>query len=102
MVSGVTLFAMADIFWLVAAFRPERNPDLIQLLNDLAWMSFTAPVGTVVVQNLCLALAVRIDSRTAPIFPRWVAPFSVATAVAMIPAAAAAVVRTGPLAWDGA
>ncbi|MGH3968151.1 MAG: hypothetical protein ACRDTV_08590, partial [Mycobacterium sp.] len=53
-VTGATLFALADIFWLVAAFRPERNPELIQVLNDLAWLTFIAPIGMIVVQNLCL------------------------------------------------
>jgi hypothetical protein len=101
-VSGATLFALADIFWLVAAFRPERDPQLIQLLNDLAWITFVAPVGIILVQNLCLALAVHLDGRPRPVFPRWVAPFSIVTGAAMTPAACAAVVRTGPLAWDGA
>lgn len=100
-VSGATLFALADIFWLVAAYRPERNPQLIQLLNDLAWITFIAPVGMLVVQNLCLALAVYLDARPRPVFPRWVAPFNIVTAAAMTPAACAAVFRTGPLAWDG-
>lgn len=101
-VSGATLFALADLFWLIAAFRPERNPALTELLNDMAWVTFIAPVGFLVVQNLCLALAVYLDARSTPVFPRWVTPFSIATAVAMVPSACAAVVRTGPLAWDGA
>ena len=99
---GATLFAIADIFWLIAAFRPDRNPQLILLLNDMAWLIFIAPVGMVVVANLCLALAVFLDARPVPIFPRWVAYFSIATAVAMTPAACAVIFRTGPLAWDGA
>lgn len=37
-----------------------------------------------------------------PVFPRWVGHFAVVTGLAMAPAAAAAVFRTGPLAWDGA
>jgi hypothetical protein len=99
---GATLFAIADIFWLIAAFRPDRNPQLVLLLNDMAWLVFTAPVGMVVVANLCLALAIFLDARTEPIFPRWVAYFNMATAAAMTPAACAVIFRTGPLAWDGA
>ena len=61
-VSGATLFALADIFYAVAAFRPERDPDLIMLLNDLGWMVFIAPVGMIVAQDLMLALAVYHDN----------------------------------------
>jgi hypothetical protein len=99
--SGATLLAIADIFWLVGAFRPDRDPQLILLLNDLAWLTFTAPVGMIIVQNLCLALAIYLDARPKPIFPRWVAHFSILIAIAMTPAACAVIVRTGPLAWDG-
>ncbi len=99
--SGATLFAIADLFWLVAAFRPDRDPQLIMLLNDLAWITFTAPVGMIIAQNVCLALAVYLDAQPRPVFPRWVAPFSILTALAMAPAACAAVFRTGPLAWNG-
>jgi hypothetical protein len=100
--SGVTLFAASNLFWLIAAFRPERDPQLIVLLNDLAWITFIAPVGMIVAQNLCLGLAVLLDARPTPVFPRWVAPFSFAMALLMVPSAGAAVFRTGPLAWNGA
>jgi len=100
-VSGATLFAIADLFWLAAAFRPARDPALIQLLNDLAWITFTAPVGMIIAQNVCLALAVWLDDQPRRIFPRWVAPFCAVIAVAMAPAACAAVVTSGPLAWNG-
>ena len=99
--TGATLFAIADIFWLIAAYRPGRDPQLILLLNDMAWLIFIAPVGAFVVQSLCLALAVYLDDGPQPIFPRWVAYFSVLTAVAMTPAVCAVIFKSGPLAWDG-
>ncbi|CAN5116687.1 hypothetical protein BH09ACT8_BH09ACT8_62990 [soil metagenome] len=100
--TGATVFAVADIFWLVAAYRPERDPQLTMLLNDMAWLMFTAPVGMLVVQNLVLALAVYLDMRSTPVFPRWVIGFSLVIGAAMTPAAGAVIFRTGPLAWDGA
>jgi len=99
--TGATLFAIADLFWLMAAFRPDRSPDLVVLLNDMAWIVFTAPVGMLIAQNICLALAIYLDAHPRPIFPRWVAHFNIVCAVAMAPAACAAVFRSGPLAWNG-
>jgi hypothetical protein len=99
--SGATLLAIADLFWLIAAFRPDRDPNIIQMLNDFAWIVFTAPVGMIVGQCLCIAIAVWLDKHAVPIFPKWVAPFCVLIAALMVPAAAAAAVQTGPLAWNG-
>jgi hypothetical protein len=101
-VSGATLFAIPDLLWLVATFRPDRDPALIQLLNDMAWMIFTAPVGMLVAQNVCLGLAIYMDKQERPVFPRWVGHFNMVTAVLIAPAAVAATVRTGPFAWNGA
>jgi hypothetical protein len=100
--TGATLFAIADLCWLVAAFRPDRSPDLVQLLNDLAWIIFTAPVGMFVAGNIVLALAIYLDARPIPVFPRWIGHFNMVIAALVAPAACAAAVRTGPLAWNGA
>jgi hypothetical protein len=99
--TGATLFAIPDLLWLIAAFRPERDPNLVVLLNDMAWIIFTAPVGMLVSQNILLALAVYMDARPRPVFPRWVAHFNLAIAAVIAPAAIASVVRSGPFAWNG-
>ncbi|MET0900397.1 MAG: hypothetical protein ABWY45_20985 [Mycobacterium sp.] len=99
--TGSTLFAIADIFWLVAAFRPERDPELTLLLNDMAWLIFIAPVGMIVVQNLSLALGIYFDARTQPVFPRWVAHLAILAAAVMTPAVCAVIFTSGPLAWNG-
>ena len=98
---GITAFILADFAWGIAIFRPDRDPQLISLLNDMAWFFFIAPVGCIVVQNLCLAGSIYLDARPDPVFPRWVAHFNVLAAVLMIPGAFAFLHKTGPLAWDG-
>lgn len=98
---GLTAFILADYCWALAAFRPDRDPQLISLLNDMAWFFFIAPVGTIIVQNLCLAIGVILDTRPDPVFPRWVAPFNIAVAVALVPAAFSILHTSGPLAWNG-
>lgn len=99
---GTTAFILADYCWGVAAFRPDRDPQLISLLNDMAWFFFIAPVGTIIVQNLCLAVSIYLDARPDPIFPRWMAHFSVVIAVLLIPSAFSVLYKSGPLAWNGA
>ncbi len=98
---GPTLFCVADLFWLLAAFRPERDPALIQLLNDLAWVTFTAQVGFLVAQSVFLALAIYLDRQVRPVFKPWVGHFNLLIAAAMAPAAFVALAQDGPLAWNG-
>ena len=98
---GLTSFVLADYCWGLALFRPDRDPQLISLLNDMAWFFFIAPVGPIIVANLCLAGAIYLDARPEPVFPRWVAHFNVVAAALVLPGAFALLHKTGPLAWDG-
>ena len=96
-----TLFLIANMFWLLGSFRPERAPELTQLLNDLAWLTFTILVPYLIAQSLLLALAIYWDRQDRPVFKPWVAHFNLLTAAALAPAAFTALASTGPLAWDG-
>jgi hypothetical protein len=98
---GPTLFLMANLFWLIAAFRPERDAQLTQMLNDLAWVTFTSAVPFLIAQCGILALAVFLDRQTRPVFARWVAYFNVVVAAALAPAAFVGLAHDGPLAWNG-
>lgn len=99
---GPTLFLIANIFWLLAAFRPERDPGQTQVLNDLAWVTFTTAVPFLIAQSVILALAIFLDRQPRPVFPRWVAYFNLTVAAALVPAAFVGLALDGPLAWDGA
>ena len=95
------LFLIANMFWLLGSFRPERSPELTQLLNDIAWVTFTVLVPYLIAQCLLLALAIYWDRQEQPVFKMWVAHFNILVAVALAPAAFTALTFSGPLAWDG-
>ena len=98
---GPTIFLMANLFWLLAAFRPERDPELTLLLNDLAWVTFASQVGFLIAQSVILALAIYLDRQARPVFQRWVAHFNLVVAALLVPAAFVGAAMTGPIAWDG-
>lgn len=99
---GPTLFLIANVCWLLAAFRPERNPELTQMFNDFAWITFTSQVPFLIAQSVILALAIYFDDQPHPVFKRWVAHFNLLVAAALVPAAFVGLAPAGPLAWDGA
>ena len=98
---GPDLFLIANVCWLLAAFRPERNPELTQMFNDFAWITFTSLVPFLIAQSVILALAIYFDDQSHPVFNRWVAHFNLLVAAALVPAAFVGLALTGPLAWDG-
>jgi hypothetical protein len=98
---GPSLFLVANMFWLLAAFRPERPPELTQMFNDLAWVTFTILVPYLIAQSVLLALAIYWDRQAQPIFKPWVAHFNLLVAAALTPAAFTGLALSGPMAWDG-
>ena len=98
---GPTVFLIADLFWLVAAFQPGRDPQLTLLLNDLAWMFFTTAVPFLIGQSLIIAVSIYLDGLERPVFRRWVAHFNLVIAAALVPAAFTGLALSGPMAWNG-
>lgn len=98
---GPTLFLVANVCWLLAAFRPERGAELTQLLNDFAWITFTILVPFLIGQCVILAAAIYFDAQPRPVFGRWVAHFNLLVAAALVPASFVGMSLSGPLAWDG-
>jgi len=98
---GPAMFCIADVFWLLAAFRPDRDAALIQLFNDMAWITFSSLVAFLIAQSVFLALGIYLDRQDHPVFPRWVGHFNLLIAAAFVPAAFTALHRSGPFAWDG-
>jgi hypothetical protein len=98
---GPAVFLIADVFWLLAAFQPSRDPQLTLMFNDLAWMTFTTAVPYLIGQSMIIALAIYLDRPDHPVFHRWVAHFNLVIAAALLPAAFTGLALSGPMAWNG-
>lgn len=95
------LFFTPAIFWSVAAFRPERAPESILLLNDISWIMLVIPAFPGFVQLMAIGLGILSDRRPEPVLPRWVGFFSLWVAVLFVPACVVAMFKSGPFAWNG-
>jgi hypothetical protein len=89
----------AAFAFVTAAFRPDRDPELVALLYDLGLLSFVGSLGCFVAQNMVLALAIFLDRNG--ILPKWLAYMSIWMIVTELLAGPVFVFRSGPLAWNG-
>ena len=88
-------------FWEVAAFRPEGDAEMVQRLNDLAWLPFLGILSTAVIQGFAMGAAILMDDRPRPAFPRWAGYFNFWIVMMFFPACFIYFFKTGPFAWNG-
>jgi hypothetical protein len=88
-------------FWQTATFRDDRTPELIQAFNDMAWIPFVGLSSTLILQCIVVGVAILLDRRSEPIFPRWAGYFNLWVALMFTPGTFNVFFKDGPLAWDG-
>ncbi|WP_182379446.1 hypothetical protein [Nocardioides sp. WS12] len=89
------------VFFMVGAFRPERPAEITLALNDLSYILLIIPWPPVVGQLVAIAIATLGDRSPEPVFPRWVAWFSLWLAFLVLPATLIAFFADGVFAWTG-
>ncbi len=97
---NILSFTFPLMFWNVAAFRAERAPELVVLMNDMAWLPFTGMAVPFVAMPPCVAIAGFMDRSPDPVFPRWFCYYSIAATVAILPAALVPFFHSGWFAWN--
>jgi hypothetical protein len=97
---GVLLFIFPVMVMQAIAFRPTRDPNLMLLLNDAAWLPFVGVWMCAFVQNFALGFAILKDTAE-KVFPRWLAYFNFWVALLFIPGSMIYFFKTGPFAWNG-
>lgn len=97
---GVLVFIIPTFMMQAAAFRPNRDADLIMVINDMAWLPFVGIWALLLIQGMAIAIAVFIDKEQR-VFPRWLAYFNVWVVLLYAPTSVVFFFKEGPFAWDG-
>ncbi len=99
---NVLLTAYPAGWWLLAAFRPERDPQLVQLLNDISWSQFLGVITPFYFVPISIAYAALADdSGEPPVIPRWVGWFNIWFELSLLPLVVIFWFHAGPFAWNG-
>jgi hypothetical protein len=99
--AGWAFLNIAAMCLIVAAFRPEREPEITQAVHDIGWMCIFMSCVPFIMQALFLGIAILQDKSASPALPRWAGYLSLWYFVALAPGAVVGLFKTGPLAYDG-
>lgn len=94
-------FVLPALIWQVAAYRLDRSPELILMLNDMGWILTVTPDPPFFVQFVPLLAAIFLNRAQPAPFPRWMGWATLWANVLYSPAMAAYFFKSGPFAWNG-
>jgi hypothetical protein len=83
----------------VGALRPDRDPELMSWLYDLAFLSFEGTMGVFLIGSLVWMVAILLDENG--VFPKWFGYLNLCNALTEVVVAPAWIFKSGPFAWDG-
>jgi hypothetical protein len=89
------------IWWLTAAYRPDRSADLIYLMNDMAWLQFIGGATIYLAMPLSIMVTSLCDTSAEPVFPRWCGYANGWIALVTVPDQLLFFFHRGPFAWNG-
>jgi hypothetical protein len=98
---GMVAATFPLFFFMAASYRPERNPEITQAINDMGWIPFIINWPPFVCQAGAVAVAVLADRRPDPIFPRWIGYFLIWDCLAVTGSTLLLFFKHGVFAWNG-
>jgi hypothetical protein len=98
-ITAVLLIPM--LIFIVTAFRPERSPELSQMLNDMSYIMLILPWPPIIGQIAAIVITTLRRRPAVQVFPRWVGFFTLWVGVLLLPANMIIFFRDGLMAWTG-
>ncbi len=100
-VCSVMLTYLPPMFWLITAFRLDRDPKLTQMLNDVAWLQIVGGLTIYLPTLFTISIASFMDKSEQPTFPRWFGYMCLLVFMGQSPGQLVFFFKTGPFAWNG-
>lgn len=100
-VANAVAFYLPFIFWAPNVYRPDRDPDLILLISDMAWLEFVMMYIPFAMQSIAIGIVGLSDKSATPTFPRWFCFLCFWSAVLVLPGGLIIYFKTGPFTWNG-
>ena len=95
-------FIIPLMVWQTAAYRVDHtSAEIIRVLNDMGWIMFVGVISSACVQFASIGIAILVDERRRPVFPRWAGYFNLWISVLVAPAGVIVFFKHGPFAWNG-
>jgi hypothetical protein len=96
---AVVAILMPTFAFAAASYRPERDPQITQALNDLGWLPFIMNWPPAVIQALAIGFGILVA--THEIWPRWLGYFNVWCAFIFLAGGLVVLFKNGVFAWNG-
>jgi hypothetical protein len=100
-IASATLMMVFGPILLVALQRPDMPDTSYQLLNHVTWMAWAGLWQPGALQAVATAVCIFSDKSVTPVFPRWVAWFSLFMAFGSLMGSLIPFFTSGPFAWNG-
>lgn len=89
------------MWWLIALFRLDRNPELTLMLSDAGWLQWVGGLTIYYPTIITMAVAALTDSSERPLFPRWFGYLNLWLVLLLLPGQLIFFFKDGPFAWNG-
>jgi hypothetical protein len=96
---AVVAILMPTFAFAAASYRPERDPQITQALNDLGWLPFVMNWPAATIQ--CLVIGFAIFGAAKEVWPRWLGYFNVWCAFIFAAGGLVVLFKDGVFAWNG-
>jgi hypothetical protein len=96
---SVVAILLPTFAFAAASYRPERDPEITQALNDLGWLPFVMNWPAATLQSMTIAFA--IFGATCQVWPRWFAYWNLWCAFVFAAGGLVVLFKDGVFAWNG-